>query len=103
MWLKDTGILDKVKYDAMNPPNLIPDPVLRVDEPIILQQLGIIMILLVGGLSIGTLLFLTCGTQVLHVAIFELFFMVVFNLLTTSFRYTKLLPNAVAQWNYISK
>ena len=47
--------------------------------------------------------FLTCGTQVLHVAIFELFFMVVFNLLTTSFRCTKLLPNAVAQWNYISK
>ena len=58
MWLRDTGILEKVKYDVMNPPHLIPDPIVRFNQPLILKQLGIIMILLVAGLSIGTLLFL---------------------------------------------
>ena len=57
MWLKDTGILEKLKYDAMNPPYLIPDPIVRFNEPLILKQLGIIMILLVASLSIGTIVF----------------------------------------------
>ena len=58
MWLRDTGILEKLKYDAMNPPYLIPDPIVRVDEPLILKQLGIIMMFLAAGLCIGTLVFL---------------------------------------------
>ena len=58
MWLRDTGILDKVKYDFMNPPIAIPDPTVRHNQPLILSQLGIIMIVLVVGLAIGTIAFL---------------------------------------------
>ena len=57
MWLRDTGILDKVKYDVMNPPIPIPDPTVRQNEPLILRQLGIIMIVLVVGLAVGTVMF----------------------------------------------
>ena len=51
MWLKDTGILNKLKFDAMSPPIPIPDPKLRHKQPLILRQLSIIFILLVVGLS----------------------------------------------------
>ena len=57
MWLRDTGILEKVRYDVMNPPVPIPDPVVRHNQPLILRQLGIIMIILVVGLLIGTIVF----------------------------------------------
>ena len=57
MWLKDTGILDKIKYDVMNPPIPRPDPTVRHNKPLILKQLGIIMIVLVVGLTIGTIVF----------------------------------------------
>ena len=57
MWLKDTGILDKLKYDVMNPPIPIPDPTVRHNQPLILKQLGIIMIILVVGLTIGIIVF----------------------------------------------
>ena len=58
MWLKDTGILNKLKYDVMNPPIPIPDPKLRHKQPLILKQLGIILIILVVGLIIAFLVFL---------------------------------------------
>ena len=58
MWLKDTGILERVKYDIMNPAITIPLPGVRDNEPLILKQLGIIMIILVIGLLIGTIVFL---------------------------------------------
>ena len=58
MWLRDTGVLDKVKYDVLNPPIAIPDPTVRHKQPLILRQLGIVMIILVVGLAIGTLVFL---------------------------------------------
>ena len=57
MWLRDTGILDKVKYDVMNPPIAILDPTVRRKQPLILRQLGIVIIILVVGLAIGTLVF----------------------------------------------
>ena len=57
MWLTDTGILEKVKNDVMNPPIPIPDPTVRRNEPLILRQLGIIMIMLVVGLFIATIAF----------------------------------------------
>ena len=57
MWLKDTGILDKVKYDAMNPPIPKPDPTMRRNKALILRQLGIIMIILVVGLALGMIVF----------------------------------------------
>ena len=55
MWLKDTGILNRVKDDVMIPPIPKPDPKVRHNEPLNLEQLGIILIILVVGLSIGTL------------------------------------------------
>ena len=57
MWLRDTGILEKIKYDVMNAPIPIPDPQVMYNQPLILRQLGIIMIVLVVGLFISTLVF----------------------------------------------
>ena len=58
MWLKDTGILERVKYDIFRPGIQIPDPRVRRNQPLILKQLGIIMIVLVVGLFIATIVFL---------------------------------------------
>ena len=58
MWLTDTGILDKLKIDALNPPIPIPDPKLRHKQPLILRQLGIIMIILVVGLALALIVFI---------------------------------------------
>ena len=58
MWLKDTGVLDRVKDDAWNPPILIPDPILRNNQPLILKQMGLMFIILVAGHLIGTIIFL---------------------------------------------
>ena len=57
MWLKDTGILNKLKYDVMNPPIPIPDPVVRDKKPLILRQLGITMIIIAAGLFIALMVF----------------------------------------------
>ena len=57
MWLRDTGILDKVKYDVMNPPIPIPDPTVRRNQPLILRQLAIIMIIIIVGWVIGIIAF----------------------------------------------
>ena len=58
MWLRDTGILEKVKYDVMNPPHQIPDPRVRHNQPLNLGQLGIIMIIMVVGAFISIIVFL---------------------------------------------
>ena len=58
MWLRDTGILNKLKYDVMNPPIPIPDAKVRHNQPLILRQLGITVIILVVGLFIALILFL---------------------------------------------
>ena len=52
------GILSKLKDDVMNPPLPIPHPKVRHNQPLILRQLGITMILLAVGLLIAILLFL---------------------------------------------
>ena len=57
LWLKDTGILKKLKDDAMNPPMPIQRPKVRHNQPLILRQLGITMIILVVGLLIAVLAF----------------------------------------------
>ena len=66
MWLRDTGILEKIKYDVMNPPIPIPDPKVRYNQPLILRQLGIIMITLIVGLFIATIVFLVEHTMKLN-------------------------------------
>ena len=47
-----------MKYDVMNPPIHVPKAMVRQNQPLILRQLGIIMIILVVGLFIATIVFL---------------------------------------------
>ena len=58
MWLRDTGALERIKIGVMRPPQVILDPKVRRDQPLDLRQLGIIMIVQVIGLLIGTVIFL---------------------------------------------
>ena len=57
MWLRDTGALERIKNGIMRPPELILDPKVRRDQPLNLRQLGIIMIVQVIGLTLGTIIF----------------------------------------------
>ena len=58
MWLRDTGTLERMNNGIMRPPELIPDPQVRRNQPLILEQLGIIMIVQLAGLLLGTIIFL---------------------------------------------
>ena len=58
MWLRDTGILNKLKYDVMNPPIPIPDAKVRLKQPLNLWQLAIVMIILLVGLNVALVVFL---------------------------------------------
>ena len=58
MWLRDTGVLERIKNGVKRPPERIIDPKVRRNQPLILRQLGIIMIVQVIGLLIGTVIFL---------------------------------------------
>ena len=58
MWLRDTGILNKLKYDVMNPPIPIPDAKVRHNQTLNLRQLGITVIILFVSLLIALMLFL---------------------------------------------
>ena len=58
MWLKDTGVLSKLKDNVMNPPIPIPLPKVRHNRPLILRQLGSTLIILAAGLTIALLAFL---------------------------------------------
>ena len=58
MWLRDTGAIERIKIGVMRPPQVILDDKVRRDEPLNLKQLGIIMIVQVIGLVIGTVIFL---------------------------------------------
>ena len=58
MWLRDTGVLTKLRYDALNPPFFIPDPKVRHNQPLNNRQLGIIMIIYLVGLLISILAFI---------------------------------------------
>ena len=58
MWLRDTGILDRVKLDVVSEGPPTQEPRVRHNKPLILRQLGIIMIVMVVGLFISTIVFL---------------------------------------------
>ena len=58
MWLRDTGILERVILDFMSQGPPTQDPRVRHNQPLILRQLGIIMIVMVVGLFIATIVFL---------------------------------------------
>ena len=50
MWLRDTGVLVKMKYDVLKREIPIPMPKVWKDQPLNLLQLGIIMIVLGVGI-----------------------------------------------------
>ena len=58
MWLRDTGVLNKLRYEALNPAIPIPDPKVRHNQPLNNWQLGIIMIIYLVGVMISILAFL---------------------------------------------
>ena len=67
MWLRDTGVLTKLRYDVLNPPILIPDPKVRHNQPLNNWQLGIIMIIYLVGLLISILVFIGEFMKVIEV------------------------------------
>ena len=58
MWLRDTGILNKMKFDVLSPKISVPMAKVRLNQPLILKQLGIIMIILIVGLTIALIMFI---------------------------------------------
>ena len=57
MWLRDTGVLNKLRNDVLHPPITIPYPKVRHNEPLNNWQLGIIMIIYLVGMLISILAF----------------------------------------------
>ena len=58
MWLRDTGVLNKLRYDVLKPVFPIPDPKVRHNQPLNNWQLGIIMIISLVGSAISILTFM---------------------------------------------
>ena len=58
MWLRDTGILNKLWADELNAPIHVPDPKVRVNEPLDVYQVGTAFIIEAGGLVLALLGFL---------------------------------------------
>ena len=56
--LRDSGILSKIFVDELNAPDVIPDPKVRVDEPLNIYQLATSFMVMAGGLTLGMLAFL---------------------------------------------
>ena len=57
MWLRDTGVLNKLRNDVLNPAIPIPYPKVRHNEPLNNWQLGIIMIIYLVGMLISIMAF----------------------------------------------
>ena len=58
MWLHDTGILERLKYDVVKPHIFIPYPKVRRDQPLTMSQLGIVIIVLASGLGMSIPVFI---------------------------------------------
>ena len=59
MWIRDTGVLKKMKNDGLNIHNIPAEPLPRFwkDKPLNLTQLGITMILFVCGVASSLVVF----------------------------------------------
>ena len=57
MWLRDTGVLGKMKFDELYAPMPIPDPKIKVDQRISVEQIGIGIAIYSIGLSLSLLFF----------------------------------------------
>ena len=58
MWLRDTGVLNKLRSDVLKPVFPIPDPKVRHNQPLNNWQLGIVMIISLVGSVISILTFM---------------------------------------------
>ena len=58
MWLRDTGVLEKMKEDELSAPIPIPDPKIRADEPISVEQLGISIVIYSSLMVLSLLCFI---------------------------------------------
>ena len=59
MWLRDTGILTRLRALELDAPVAIPYPQMRVDQPLNLDQLGSAFLAFALGLAVSILTFLT--------------------------------------------
>ena len=57
MWLRDCGILEKIKYDWQKQEVIIPLPKVWKDEPLNFYMLGIIMIVQLFGTIVSIFVF----------------------------------------------
>ena len=58
LWLRDSGIHNKLYEDALNAPAIVPLPKVRIDQPLNISQLGTAFMVVAGGLVLGILAFL---------------------------------------------
>ena len=58
MWLRDTGVLGKMKDDELDAPMPIPDPKIKVNEHISVEQIGIGVIIYSVGMILSLLFFI---------------------------------------------
>ena len=58
VWLRDSGILNKLYEDALNAPAVMPFPKVRINQPLNISQLGTAFMVVAGGLVLGILAFL---------------------------------------------
>ena len=58
MWLRDTGVLRKMKDDELSAPIPIPDPKIKVDGRISVEQLGIGIAIYSAGMTLSLLFFI---------------------------------------------
>ena len=57
MWLRDSGVLNKLKDDVLQLPRDVHDAKVRANQPLTLSHLGFMMILLTVGLLLSSLAF----------------------------------------------
>ena len=58
MWLRDTGMLNKLRDDELNATVHEPDPKVRINEPLNFYQIGIAFMVVAGGLVLALFGFL---------------------------------------------
>ena len=58
MWLQNTGLLDKLSIDVLDPPLEIYLPKIKVDEALDVKQLATAAIVMLFGIVISSFLFL---------------------------------------------
>ena len=78
MWLRDTGVLNRLMYDIVPSLDIVPVPILKNKMPITIVQLGITMLLFLVGIALSMVMFFmeVCickgKKKVLHTNDFEL-------------------------------